>query len=72
MPGKPNFARHLHDARVRRGLSVAELAEFVGVSQAAIYLWESDRMRPRKANLTALCRALKLPVRATRELAAAA
>jgi transcriptional regulator with XRE-family HTH domain len=71
MPRKPNFSRHLQEARIRRGLSVSELAESIGVSQAAIYLWEADRVRPRAANLTALCKALKLPVRATRELAAA-
>ena len=61
----------MHEARVRRRISVAELAETIGVSTAAIYQWESDRgVRPRDANLTALCKALKLPVRATREIAA--
>jgi DNA-binding XRE family transcriptional regulator len=58
---KLSFARHLRDARIRRGLSVAELAETIGVSQATIYFWESDRARPRDTNLTALCKALRLP-----------
>ena len=31
MPRKPNFSRFLRDARIRRGLSVAEVAEQVGV-----------------------------------------
>ena len=70
MPRKPSLSRFLHDARIKRGLSVAEVAEQVGVSQASIYFWENDRVRPRDANLTALCKALKLPIRATREMAA--
>jgi len=66
---KPNLARHLRDARIKRGLSVVEVAEQVGVSAASIYFWENDRVRPRDANLSALCKALKLPIRATREMA---
>jgi transcriptional regulator with XRE-family HTH domain len=67
---KPNFARHLHDARIGRGLSVATVAEQVGVSTVSVYLWELGRTKPRDANLTALCKVLKLPVRATRAMAA--
>ena len=52
-------------------LSVAEVAEQVGVSTASIYFWETDHVRPRDANLSALCKVLKLPIRATREMAAA-
>jgi transcriptional regulator with XRE-family HTH domain len=70
LPRKPNFARYLRDARIKRGLSVAEVADQVGVSTASIYFWETDHCRPRDANLTALCKTLKLPIRATRELAA--
>jgi transcriptional regulator with XRE-family HTH domain len=51
-------------------LSVAEVAERAGVSVASIYLWETGKTHPRDANLSALCKVLKLPVRATRELAA--
>jgi transcriptional regulator with XRE-family HTH domain len=68
---KPSFSRHLRETRIKRRLSVAEVAEQVGVSQASIYFWETDRARPRDANLTALCKVLKLPIRATREMAAA-
>jgi transcriptional regulator with XRE-family HTH domain len=67
---KPNLARYLRDARIKRGLSVAQVADQVGVSAASIYLWEADRGRPRDSNLTALCKALGLPIRATREIAA--
>jgi transcriptional regulator with XRE-family HTH domain len=70
MPRKPNFSRFLRDARIKRGLSVAEVAEQVGVSGPCVYFWEAGRTRPRDANLSALCRALKFPIRATREMAA--
>jgi transcriptional regulator with XRE-family HTH domain len=46
-----------------------QLAEEVGVSAVSIYNWETGAVRPRDANLTALCKALKLPIRATREMA---
>ena len=52
MARKPNFARYLRDARIKRGLSVAEVADEVGVSTMSIYLWETDRVRPRDANLS--------------------
>ena len=70
LPRKPNFAHYLRDARTKRGLSVAEVAEQVGVSTSSIYFWETDRVRPRDANLSALCKVLKLPIRATRDMAA--
>ena len=68
--GDEQIACGRQDARTKRGLSVAEVAEQVGVSQASIYFWENDRVRPRDANLSALCKVLKLPIRATREMAA--
>jgi transcriptional regulator with XRE-family HTH domain len=71
MAKKPTLSGYLRDARIKRGLSVAEVAENAGVSAASIYLWETGKTRPRDANLTALCKALKLPIRATREMAAA-
>ena len=70
LPRKPNFAHYLRDARRKRGLSVVEVAEQVGVSTASIYFWENDRVRPRDGSLSALCKVLKLLVRATREMAA--
>ncbi len=71
MARKPTLSTHLRDARLKRGLSVAEVAEGAGVSAASIYLWETGKHTPRDANLTALCKALKLPIKATREMAAA-
>jgi transcriptional regulator with XRE-family HTH domain len=70
LPRKQSFSRYLHNARIERGLSVVELAARVGVTGASIYFWERGVCRPRDANLTALCKALKLPLRATREMAA--
>jgi len=67
---KPNLSSQLKTARVKRRLSVAEVAERVGVTAPAVYFWEMGRCRPRNDNLTALCKLLKLPIRATRELAA--
>ena len=71
MAKKPSLSAHLRYARIKRGLSVAEVAENAGVSVASVYLWETGKTRPREANITALCKVLKLPVRATREMAAA-
>ena len=70
MARKPSLARHLHDARIGRGLSVAEVAERVGVTNACVYSWETGRTKPRNASLGALCKVLKLPIRATKEMAA--
>jgi transcriptional regulator with XRE-family HTH domain len=71
VPRKPSFAAHIRNARIKRKLSVAEVAAQMGVTEAAVYLWETDRNRPRDANLSALCKVLELPVRATKEMAAA-
>jgi transcriptional regulator with XRE-family HTH domain len=71
LPRKPSLSRYLRNARIERGLSVADVAEQVGVSAVSIYYWETDHCRPRDENLTALCKVLKLPIRATRAMAAA-
>jgi transcriptional regulator with XRE-family HTH domain len=65
-----SLSGQLKAARIKRRLSVAEVAQHLGVTAPAVYLWEMGRTRPREHNLTALCKILKLPIRATRELAA--
>ena len=70
LPRYSNFARYLRNARIKRGLSAAEVADLVGVSGVSVHFWETDQCRPRDHNLTALCRVLKLPIRATRAMAA--
>ena len=51
MPRKPSFARYLRDARIKRGLSVAELADEVGVSGPCVYFWEMGRARPQETRI---------------------
>jgi DNA-binding XRE family transcriptional regulator len=63
MARRRSLSKELWSARARSGLSVAEVANRVGVSQASIYFWEGGRVRPRIENLKALCKVLKLPVR---------
>ena len=70
MPRKPSFPRYIREARIGRGLSLAQLAERVGVTGPCIYFWETGKTRPRDTNLSALCKVLKLPVRATKAMAA--
>jgi transcriptional regulator with XRE-family HTH domain len=67
---KPSFSHYVREARIKRGLTVASVAEQVGVSTVSIYLWEMGRNKPRAENLSALCKVLKLPVRATKAMAA--
>jgi transcriptional regulator with XRE-family HTH domain len=68
---KVPFHRYLREARLARGMSVSEVAERVGVTSPCVYFWEMGRTRPRDANLVALCKTLKLPIRATRDMAEA-
>jgi transcriptional regulator with XRE-family HTH domain len=63
MARRKSLSKELRSARERRGLSVADVASRVGVSQASIYFWEGGHGRPRIENLKALCKVLKLPVR---------
>ena len=70
MAKKPSWSSHLREARLKRGLSVADVAERAGVSVASIYLWETGKTQPRDANLTSICKVLKLPIRAARDMVA--
>lgn len=46
MAKKPGLARHPRDARIKRGLSVTEVAERAGVSTSSVYMWETGSVRP--------------------------
>ena len=73
-PAWPSLSSWSAEERSRRPCvlrSVAEVADEVGVSTASIYFWETDRVRPRDANLSALCKVLRLPIRAARGMAPA-
>lgn len=67
----PSFGNLIRNTRNKRGMSASEVAERVGVSIASICPWETDRGRPRDSDLSELCKILKLPIRATKELATA-
>ena len=47
-------ARSVKAQRSRLGLSAADYGKLVGVSGLTIYNWESEKARPRKAQLAAL------------------
>jgi transcriptional regulator with XRE-family HTH domain len=70
VPRKTSFGTYLRKARQKQKLRVRDVAAQMDVSDAAIYRWETDHRRPKDVNLTALCKVLKLPVRATKAMAA--
>jgi transcriptional regulator with XRE-family HTH domain len=70
VPQKTSFGTYLRKARQKQKLRVRDVAAQMDVSDAAVYRWELDNRRPKDANLTALCKVLKLPVRATKAMAA--
>lgn len=41
-------------ARVAAGLSVQDVVDILGVSDAAVYMWETGRNRPKAGRLLAL------------------
>jgi DNA-binding XRE family transcriptional regulator len=57
-------------ARIELGLTQAEVARQVGVTGPCVYFWETGRTKPRGENMSALCKVLKLLVRATKAMAA--
>jgi DNA-binding XRE family transcriptional regulator len=71
LPRKPSLSRLLRNARIERGLTQAEVARQVGVTGPCVYFWETGKTRPQGQNLSAVCKVLKLPIKATRSMAAA-
>lgn len=57
---RPTFGEYLFAGRIRAGLSQAELAAIVGVSQAAVGQWERDEFMPRGRHLNNLIDILDL------------
>jgi transcriptional regulator with XRE-family HTH domain len=70
MAKKKSLSNVLRDARLAKGLTLSSVGEAVGVSASAVAHWESGVNQPSNDNLSAVCKALRLPVRATREIAA--
>lgn len=52
--GNPPFGLRLRGLRLARGLTMADLAERIGVSQPAISQWESGREKPGRESLLKL------------------
>ncbi|MSO90970.1 MAG: XRE family transcriptional regulator [Acetobacteraceae bacterium] len=69
MARKPQLNTMLRAARLKKGLTLQQLADAIGVTGAAIAHWEAGKNRPREAHLAAACKALKISVRNARELA---
>lgn len=53
-----SFSAKLRELRLSKGLTIAELADTIGVSRPTIWSWESARSKPRSRSLTALAAAL--------------
>lgn len=47
-------------ARIERGISQSELSEMIGVSQAIISLWETDKFTPGTYNLISIADAFDI------------
>jgi DNA-binding transcriptional regulator YiaG len=56
LPGRPVrfVAKGLRSLRTRLGLSAAQLALLLGVSEQSIYNWETKKATPRKEQLAAI------------------
>ena len=57
---KTKFGIHLHDLRIRRGLSLAKLGGVSGNTIAAISMWERGQTQPTLTAILGLCKALKV------------
>lgn len=61
LPTSESFAVRLQRLRKRRGLTMAQLAERLGVSKPTVWAWEQGRARPVEARMEALAAALEVP-----------
>jgi transcriptional regulator with XRE-family HTH domain len=62
-PGEPlpvteNFGARLHRLRTERGMSLADIADKLGVSKPTVWAWEHGKARPVERRLSALAEAL--------------
>ena len=53
----------IEQRRLKLNLTQRELAKLIGVTAAAISLWETGRLNPRKDRLPKIAEALGYPVR---------
>ena len=54
------FAERLRNARLKSGLSLADVGERLGISHGAVAKWEQGRARPRLKRLIALSKVLQV------------
>ncbi len=57
-PVSEAFGTRLHRLRTERGLSLADIADKLGVSKPTVWAWEHGKARPVERRLTALAEAL--------------
>lgn len=58
LPLSEGFGARLHRLRTERGLSLAEVADRLGVSKPTVWAWEHGKARPVERRLSALADAL--------------
>ena len=58
LPVTEGFGARLHRLRTERGLSLADIADKLGVSKPTVWAWEHGKARPVERRLTALAEAL--------------
>lgn len=58
LPVAEAFGARLHRLRIERGLSLADVADKLGVSKPTVWAWEHGKARPVERRLTALAEAL--------------
>ena len=61
MATKRNFPQKLRELRINKKLSQGKLAELSGVSQTAIYHWETGKRHPKVEQIYKLANALDVP-----------
>jgi len=61
MPPLDTAGTCIRAARKRKGWSLDQLAEALGVSKTSVWGWETDKARPRASRLTELAELLDLP-----------
>lgn len=60
--GKKMLGANIKRARIRKGLTQAELAGEVGVTKAAIYYYETGMKTPSLATITTISRVLDVTI----------
>ena len=57
---KAKFGKHLNGLRIKRGLTLPTLGRGVGVTPAAVSMWENGHSQPTLTAIRGLCKILKV------------